>query len=282
MVAPKKSFGQHFLHDHAVIEKIMAAAEPEQFACVVEVGPGTGALTSAIVTSSKWQEESGRQLVLIEADKELVSPLRERYPFAHIILADAASVDYGVILSSRHAPLATCHLSLVTTTPWLLVGNLPYNAASAIIMQALQSTVPPARLVVMVQKEVGERMLALPGAIGVLSVAIGMYAAVEKVCIVKPGAFNPPPKVDSMVLRLTPHNTPHGAPERVIALAKAGFASRRKFLSSNLAKAKLADALVVGQWLAAQGFSPKARAEELTVAHWAGLAGYINASAPRV
>lgn len=263
MVIPKKSFGQHFLHDQAVIAKIIDAAEPEKFPLVVEVGPGTGALTSKII--DRRDGPLGR-LVLIEADRELIPQLEEKYPATKIIKADAAQADYDKLTSAE---------------PWLLIGNLPYNAASAIVMNALEAQHPPARLVVMVQKEVGERMLAVPGAMSVLSVAIGVYATVEKICLVKPGAFNPPPKVDSMVLRITtsPRPSINGGeqlhPKRVIQLAKAGFASRRKFLASNLAKAKLADAATVTAWLEEHGFSPKARAEELTVGDWLALATLV-------
>lgn len=261
MVVPKKSFGQHFLHDQAVIAKIIDAAEPEKFPLVVEVGPGTGALTSKII--DRRDGPLGR-LVLIEADRELIPQLEEKYPAAKIIKADAAQADYDKLTSAE---------------PWLLIGNLPYNAASAIVMNALEAPHPPARLVVMVQKEVGERMLAVPGAMSVLSVAVGVYATVEKICLVKPGAFNPPPKVDSMVLRITTSpgygGDGGGRARSVIRLAKAGFASRRKFLASNLAKAKLADAATVTAWLEEHGFSPKARAEELTVGDWLALATLV-------
>ncbi|MBI1908348.1 ribosomal RNA small subunit methyltransferase A [Candidatus Uhrbacteria bacterium] len=258
----KKSFGQHFLHDVHVIDKILAAARPEDFSCVVEVGPGRGALTERIVTSSQRPVVSRKKLVLIEADRDLIPDLRERFPDAEIIQADAANVDY--------APL-------VGDAPWLFVSNLPYNAASAIVMRVLAAERPPARMVVMVQKEVGERMLALSHAMSVLSVAVGVYADVERVCVVKPGAFTPPPAVDSMALKLTP--IPYAPstvpPEQVIAVAKAGFANRRKFLAKNIAAAGIAPADAVVAWLTTHGFSDKARAEELTVADWIALADTI-------
>lgn len=261
---PKKSFGQHFLHDQHAIEKILQAAMPEEFTNVVEVGPGPGALTSGIVHRRiAAHGKNGAGLTLLEADADLIANLEETYPKATVVRTDAAKFDYGSLPFGGK--------------PWLLIGNLPYNAASAIIMQALAAPQPPARLVVMVQKEVGERMLALPHAMSVLSVAIGVYATVEKVCIVLPGAFFPPPKVDSMVLRLAPIAPIVGAldPEKIIGLAKVGFASRRKFLSSNLAKAKITTAVQVQEWLIAQGLSAMARAEELSVGQWEQLANTI-------
>lgn len=243
MVYAKKSFGQHFLRDQHVIEKIIAAAEPAAFPHVVEVGPGTGALTEHLAPLAK-------KLTLVEADRDLVEPLQERFPEAEIVRADAAKFDWST-LSGR----------------WCLVANLPYNAANAIIMSALTAENPPERMVVMVQKEVGERLLGLPEAMSVLGVAVGLYADVDRVCTVKPGAFNPPPKVDSMVVRLTTRKRAADA-EAVIRLAKIGFANRRKMLAGNLAHAGISD---VGSWLERRGYSAKARAEELTIEDWIDL-----------
>lgn len=251
MVVPKKSFGQHFLHDQSVIDKIITTAEAESFKFVLEVGPGTGALTSKLPVKG---------LTLLEADNELIPKLAVDYPAARVILTDAAAFDYDSL------PFGNEH--------WLLIGNLPYNAATAIVMKALEAKHPPTRLVIMVQKEVGERMLALPGHMSVLSVAIGVYATAERVCIVKPGAFRPPPKVDSIVLKLSVPAR-QGDPSQVIALAKAGFASRRKFLVSNLVKARFGKAEDIRGWLVEQGFTSKARAEELTVEHWQQLARHL-------
>lgn len=239
----KKSFGQHFLRDANVVARILDAAEPERFARVVEVGPGRGALTEQLAPRA-------RHLRLIEADRDLIAPLAERFPAAEIVRADAAKVDWGM-----------------QDGDWVLVANLPYNAANAIMMHALTAPHPPARMVIMVQREVGERLLGHEPS--VLAVAVGMYARVEKVCIVKPGAFSPPPKVDSMVLRLTPIAQPHPDPESVIRLAKVGFANRRKYLARNLAAAGVPD---VAAWLERRGYSPKARAEELALDDWIDLA----------
>jgi 16S rRNA (adenine1518-N6/adenine1519-N6)-dimethyltransferase len=255
-ITPKKSFGQHFLHDQSVIAKIIEAASPEDYKFVVEVGPGTGALTRKL---------PAKGLTLLEADRELILKLETDYPEATVIQTDAAAFDYDLLRFENES--------------WLLIGNLPYNAATAIVMKTLEAKHPPARLVIMVQKEVGERMLALPGHMSVLSVAIGVYATAEKICIVKPGAFVPPPKVDSMVLRLTsksPLQLPHNWGRVVIALAKAGFASRRKFLVSNLVKAGICEAESARGWLVEHGFTSKARAEELTVEHWKLLAAHLG------
>ncbi len=260
MVFAKKSFGQHFLHDQSVLLKIVAAAEIKQDDFVVEIGPGTGALTSHLkpLTSN---------LLLIEADEDLVPNLKEEYPDAKIVQADAATVNYDELTEGK---------------PWIFVGNLPYNAGNAILMKALTASNPPVRLVVMLQKEVGERMLALKGAhppkdtTGILSVAVALYAHVEKVCTVKPGAFNPPPKVDSLVLKLTPYPSDIDR-EKVVSVAKVGFANRRKQLHRNLAEAKMLTSEEVKNILKEFGLSELARAEELSLDQWVKLAQTVNA-----
>ena len=273
MTIAKKSFGQHFLKDTSVVQSIIDAARPEDFALTVEIGPGTGVVTDAIVKSEKEKVKSGEsKLVLIEADRDLIPNLTNKFPDATIIRADAAQVDYAAQLftldpsTSLGTPFGRFSLS----TPWLLIGNLPYNAANAIIMYALESATPPSRMVVMVQKEVGERLLGLPGCRGLLTVAVQLYADVTRVCNVKPGAFNPPPKVDSMVVCITPHisPSPHLSVSSIIRIAKAGFANRRKQLHGNLAAVGIATSQQVKDVLVSLGLSPTARAEELSVEQW--------------
>ncbi len=259
----KKSYGQHFLKDQSVIDKIIAAADIQPGDIVVEVGPGTGALTKSLAPISS-------KLVLIEADGELIPSLTAQFPSAEIIKADAAKFDFMSVAKGE----------------WIFVSNLPYNAGNAILMNVLTSKNPPKRSVVMLQKEVGERMLWLDP--GVLSVAVQLYAQVEKVCIVPPGAFSPPPKVESIVLRLIPYHPTtdplHALPpdplhfvegeelaKRVLAIAKAGFANRRKQLHKNLSEAGLFTSEEVKSKLVELGHSPLARAEELSLKDWIAL-----------
>ncbi|MFA5947106.1 MAG: 16S rRNA (adenine(1518)-N(6)/adenine(1519)-N(6))-dimethyltransferase RsmA [Patescibacteria group bacterium] len=251
MVLAKKSYGQHFLKDQSVIDKIIAAAEIAPGDLVVEVGPGTGALTKGLAPISS-------KLVLIEADAELIPSLTAQFPEATIIKADAAKYDFSTTLQ------------LYNSKTWTFVSNLPYNSGNAILMNVLTSKNPPTRSVVMLQKEVGERMLWINP--GVLSVAVQLYAQVERVCIVPPGAFSPPPKVESMVLKLVPHPSPLVPnPLRVIEVAKAGFANRRKQLHRNLSEASLFLSEAVKAKLVELGHSPLARAEELSLKDWIDL-----------
>lgn len=261
MIFAKKSFGQHFLRDQSVLDKIVAAADIGPTDIVVEIGPGRGALTERLAFA-------GDRLILIEADRELIPDLQTRFPKAKIILADAAQVDYSEIVNDRD---------------WLLVGNLPYNAGNAIIRQALTSPHPPKRQVVMLQREVGEKMLATPGDMSILSVAVQIYADVKRIATVKPGAFVPPPKVDSIVLALTqkeplPSGLGRAQPrqvtdrEAIIAIAKLAFAHKRKQMHRTLSEAGVGSSEVIKARLVDMGLSEHARPEELSVANWIELA----------
>lgn len=232
-----------------MIDKIIAAADIRAGDLVVEAGPGTGALTNQLALVAP-------EVFLIEADHDLIDGLKRSFPKATIIHADAATFDY-----EAHG----------IKGEWIFVSNLPYNAGNAIIMNVLEAEHPPKRLVVMVQHEVGERMLGRDP--GLLTVAIALYADVEKVCKVPPGAFFPPPKVDSVVLKITPRRKPQaGNPERVLEIAKAGFANRRKQLHKNLADSGLFSSDEVKAKLTELGHSPLARAEELRLEDWLAFA----------
>lgn len=253
----KKSFGQHFLRDQSVIAKIIAAAEIGSTDMVVEIGPGQGALTTHLTDL-----HLGPRLKLIEADKDLIQPLKEQFPDAQITLTDAAHVDYAEFTRGE---------------PWILVSNLPYNAGNAIIRQVLTSSNPPKRQVVMLQREVGEKMLAGPGDMSILSVAVQMYADVKRVCTVKPGAFVPPPKVDSIVLLLT-FNQKSPQPEAVIALAKIAFAHKRKQLHRTLSAGGQGSSEQIQAWLVARGLSDKIRPEALRLQDWIDLHVFLVGS----
>ncbi len=245
----KKSYGQHFLHDKNIIAKIVGAVSVEPGELLIEVGPGAGALTEGLADLAVGA------MTLIEADRDLIPSLRDRFPHAEIVQADAALVDYDALTHDR---------------PWVFVSNLPYNAGNAILEKVFTSKNPPRQLVVMVQKEVGERMMAKAGEMSVLSVATQLYCDVERLFIVKPGAFIPPPKVDSIVLRMT---TKVGGSDRepIIALAKIGFAHRRKQLRQTLAQANVADLVAIDSAIEFIGFPKTVRPQELRTEDWMKL-----------
>ncbi len=244
----KKSFGQHFLHDKNIIAKILASVCPDADEMIVEVGPGAGALTEGLAVMN-------HSLTLIESDRDLLPSLHDRFPSATIISADAAQVDYDAITVGRS---------------WIFVSNLPYNAGNAILEKIFRSKNPPRELIVMVQKEVGERMMAKSGEMSVLSVATQLYADVHRLFIVKPGAFIPPPKVDSMVLRIvTKNNIPN--PEPIIALAKIAFAHRRKQLRQTLAQANVADISAIDRAIESLSYPKTVRPQDISTEDWIRL-----------
>ena len=247
----KKSYGQHFLHDKNIIAKIVASVRPTADEMIIEVGPGAGALTEGLVAL-------GGGLVLIESDRDLILSLQSRFSSATIVQADAAQTDYDEITQGK---------------PWIFVSNLPYNAGNAILEKVFTSKNPPRELVVMVQKEVGERMMAKPGDMSVLSVATQLYANVERLFIVKPGAFIPPPKVDSMMLRLVAK--PGSDREATISLAKIAFAHRRKQLRQTLAQANVANLTAIDSALESLGYPKTVRPQEISTEHWVKLYSVI-------
>lgn len=184
-VRAKKSFGQHFLTDPRILDRIADALEAPPGAPVLEIGPGRGALTAALVAR-------GVRLVAIEKDRELVPMLRERFPEVTIVEGDALELDWRAL-----APDA------------LVIGNIPYNVTSPLLDRALAPP-RPRRVVFLVQREVALRCAAAPGTAdyGALTVGIQAVARVERLFNVAAGAFSPPPRVASAVIRLTPLDTP--------------------------------------------------------------------------
>ena len=248
----KKALGQHFLHETAYIERIVDAVDPRPGERLVEIGPGQGALTLPLL------RQHGA-LTVIEFDRDLIAPLTRAAQGAgelEVIHRDVLSVDFGA-LAGDGAPLR-------------LVGNLPYNISSPILFHVLDHAAAIADMHFMLQKEVVERMAAESGSkvYGRLSVMLQARCTVVPLFTVPPGAFSPPPKVDSAVVRLVP-TAPGEAgiddPARFAAVVRAAFGQRRKTLRNALSG--LCDEAV----FAAAGIDPGARAERLSVAEFIRL-----------
>jgi 16S rRNA (adenine1518-N6/adenine1519-N6)-dimethyltransferase len=182
----KRRLGQHFLTDPRILARIADALEARPSDTILEIGPGPGGLTGALL------ERAGR-VIAVEKDGELVEPLRTRYPALEVVHGDALELDW-------HA---------LTGGPFLAAGNIPYNITSPLLDKALTPP-PPRRIVFLVQKEVAERVTAQPGSAeyGALTVGVQTAATAERLFTVPAGAFQPRPKVDSSVLRLHPRNEP--------------------------------------------------------------------------
>ena len=243
----RKRFGQHFLDDSAIIDAIVRAIDPRPGQPMVEIGPGLAALTQPLV------ERLGR-LTVIELDRDLAVRLRA-HPQLDVVESDVLKVDFTALRERLGAPLR-------------IVGNLPYNISSPILFHLL----PVAGLVedqhFMLQKEVIDRMVAEPatGDYGRLSVMLQWRYAMENVLFVPPESFDPPPRVDSAVVRMVPHAQPAAVdPVLLGELVQVAFSQRRKLLRHTL-----------GRWLEQRGFAGdfdvQRRAEEVPVADYVVLA----------
>jgi 16S rRNA (adenine1518-N6/adenine1519-N6)-dimethyltransferase len=254
-IRPTKALGQNFVADPNTVERIARLAELPAGSTVVEVGAGLGSLTLALAGA-------GARVLAIEIDPRLVAVLRETVAEldVEVIHADALRLDWGELLADVPGPVA-------------LVANLPYSVATQVVVRVLEEAPRIDRLLVMVQREVGERWVAAPGdpAYGAVSVKIAYWASASVVGRVPPTVFVPRPKVDSVLVRLRRRPDPAVDPTvvsyaRFEAVVRAGFAHRRKMLRRSLA------GTVEPAAFEAAGVAPSARAEELGVAAWGELA----------
>jgi 16S rRNA (adenine1518-N6/adenine1519-N6)-dimethyltransferase len=256
----KKRFGQHFLHDPQVIERIVRSINPQPGDTVVEIGPGLGALTHPLL------HRLGR-LQVVEIDRDVVPHLRAvcgNAPGLNIHLADALQFDYGSLAQPG--------------SPLRLVGNLPYNISTPLLFHLLDFAGQVRDMHFMLQKEVVDRLTAAPGSddYGRLTVTMAARAQADHLFNVGPGAFRPPPQVDSAVVRITPRPAPFaiddfGSFNRVVA---AAFSLRRKTLSNALR------ALLPAEQISAVGIDPRLRGETLSPAQFAALGNRLYALQP--
>ncbi len=254
-LAPSRALGQNFLADPNTARKIVRLAGVDRDDAVLEIGPGIGSLTTALL-------DAGAGVTAIELDRHVVPALLETVgaDTIRLVEGDALTVDLPELLSA--APR------------WHLVSNLPYNVATPIVMRVLETAPTVESLLVMVQREVGERLAAAPGSktYGAPSVKVAYYASAAVVGMVPPTVFVPAPRVESALVRMVRHARPPvdvPSPPQLFALVRAGFGQRRKMLRGAL-RAELGDR--VEQVLAVAGIDPRARAETLSLAEWAALA----------
>jgi 16S rRNA (adenine1518-N6/adenine1519-N6)-dimethyltransferase len=256
---PKKNLGQHFLHDRGVIDKIVLAVDPRPGDRLFEIGPGQGAITFPLLRKHG-------ALTVIEFDRDLITPLMESAEGIGeltIIHKDVLKVDFGK-LAAGGAPIR-------------LVGNLPYNISSPILFHVLEHAEAVRDMHFMLQKEVVDRMGAAPGSkvYGRLSVMLQAVCTVTPLFTVGPGAFRPPPKVDSAVVRLVPRPAAEVGiddPALFEHLVRDAFGQRRKTMRNAV------QALCRGEDIEAVGLRPDARAEQLAVADFVRLANHLAAS----
>jgi 16S rRNA (adenine1518-N6/adenine1519-N6)-dimethyltransferase len=254
-VRPSRALGQHFLADPNTAARIVRLAEVANGDRIVEVGPGLGSLTIALC-------DAGASVVAVELDRHVARALEEvvhGLP-VRLVAADALEVDWRALLGDEPG--------------WSMVANLPYNVATPLVMRVLDEAPMIERLTVMVQREVGERLAASPGTrtYGSVSVRVAFYADARVVGLVSPNVFVPRPKVDSAIVQLVRRERPPIDVEdvdRLFALIRAGFATRRKTLRRAL------EPLLgtrTGDVLSRAGIDGSARAETLDLAQWGAIA----------
>lgn len=251
---PTRRYGQHFLADLRIVDRIAEAAGLSAEDGVLEIGPGQGVLTRALA-------ERARKVLAIEIDRRLHAALvvSGLPPNVELQLGDALRLDLAGMEERLGAG-------------WKLVSNLPYEITSAVLERFLSGAHRPKRLVLMLQKEVGERIVAKPGDMNRLAVFCGYYAECSYLFTVPAGAFSPPPKVQSCVVRLEPRPEPLLPPvaeRRLFELSALAFNQPRKQLKNTLA-GMLGERLPA--LLQAAGIRPEARPEEIALNQWISLA----------
>lgn len=263
---PSRALGQHFVADPNTVRRVVRLAGVGPGSAVVEVGPGLGSLTLALA-------DAGAGVVAVEVDAGLAGVVREVVAgrAVEVVEADALHVDWERLLS-RPVPGTGDDAAA-----WSLVANLPYNVATPLVVGVLEGAPRVRRLLVMVQREVGERLAAGPGdrVYGAVSVKVAYYAEARVLSRVPASVFVPRPRVESVLVRI--RRRPHVAvdpaavsADRLFAVVRAGFAQRRKMLRRALAGVLPAEAFTEAE------VDPRRRAEELSVEEWGRLAAWIG------
>ncbi|MBI4317453.1 MAG: 16S rRNA (adenine(1518)-N(6)/adenine(1519)-N(6))-dimethyltransferase RsmA [Chloroflexi bacterium] len=251
---PRKRLGQNFLVDREVLQKIVTAADLQPSDAVVEVGPGLGVLT----------EELARRvavLVAVELDRGLAAALErmlDRYPSVKVVNADVLHFDPAQYLKGQ---------------PYKVVANLPYYVTSPVLRHFLEAALKPSLMVVMVQREVAQRIVAVPGEMSLLSVSVQFYGKPTLVTYVPAAAFYPRPKVESAVVRIDVYERPavDVDSDKFFRVVQAGFSQPRKMLHNALAQRVWLPPGGAIEVLRAAGIDEKRRAQTLTLDEWGAL-----------
>jgi 16S rRNA (adenine1518-N6/adenine1519-N6)-dimethyltransferase len=255
-IRPDKRLGQNFLFGPGSLRKVVAAADLVRWPTVLEIGAGVGSLTRVLAQACD-------RLVAVEFDRRLFGALRETVEGrAHVELvqADILKLDLGALFGA---------------SAYAVVANIPYNITSAVIRKLLEANHPPGQIVLTVQREVAERIVAEPGEMSLLALSVQLYGSPSVVATLPAQAFYPVPKVGSAVLRIGLDGGEELDPalvDAVFALAHAGFGQRRKQLRNSLEHGTTLDRTAVTELLASVAIDPKRRPQSLSVAEWKTLA----------
>ena len=260
MHKPRKRFGQNFLHDAGIIQRIVQAVSPQPGQRIVEIGPGQGAITLPLL-------DACGKLEVVELDRDLIQPLADR------------AAGHGELIIHQQDVLKFDFAALAGEDRLRVVGNLPYNISTPLLFHLIRQAPVIEDMHFMLQKEVVERLSAAPGNgdYGRLSVMIQYHCKVDPLFRVKSGAFTPAPKVDSAVVRLTPWRQPPAALDRytdLSRLVREAFSQRRKTLRNTLKP------LLSVEHIEAAGVDPRARPETITLKQYVALANQLTRLEP--
>lgn len=257
---PDKSLGQNFLIDEIALQRVIEAADLQPKDAVLEIGPGLGSLTRLLALHC-------RRVVAVELDERFIPVLREvlaPHPNVNIIQGDILRLDPSKLMLEDGEPEAG----------YGVVANIPYYITSAVIRHLLEARQPPKLVTLTVQREVAERICAQPGGMSLLALSVQVYGQPRVAARIPAGAFYPPPKVDSAVIRVDLYNQPAIPTERLAAffrLAKAGFGQKRKTLRNALAGGMGWQPAEADVLLRQAGIDPQRRAETLSLEEWGVL-----------
>ena len=248
----KKSYGQNWLVDETVVKKIIQASDIKSNDLVLEIGPGTGVLTQALV-------DAGAQVVAVETDPSLIEPLRQRFG-GRIQLIEDDVLTFPVHRFFHHFS-------------YKLIANIPYNITSDLLRHFLTQKPKPSRMILMVQKEVGERITAKPPHMSILAISVQIYGQPKIIAKVSKKHFSPQPQVDSVVV-LIDHisDFPYPNEKKIFKIVKTGFSHKRKLLLNNLKQTLNLNTECLDKYFEVCRIPKKSRAENLSLENWQCLA----------
>jgi len=251
---PSRGLGQNFLIDKYVLEKIIESAGLKPTDSVLEVGPGIGTLTQKLA-------ENGGKIIAVEKDETMIEILKETlkdYKHIEVIAGDILKID-----------------PMINALNYKLVANIPYYLTSPLIRKFLESENPPQEIILMLQKEVAQRICSKPPRMSLLAVSVQFYAESKIISYVSKNCFWPSPKVDSAIIKIIPYPDSSLRAKRsnlFFEVVKAGFSHPRKQLAGNLSKILKIDRKKTNEWLIKNNIKPTQRAETLSIDDWQNLA----------
>lgn len=255
-IRPDKRLGQNFLVDPGALSRVVKSAGLTGQEDVLEIGAGLGMLTRRLAAEA-------RSVVAVEFDERLFGALEETVGAlgnVRLVQGDILNLDIGRLMELR---------------PYRVVANIPYHITSAIIRHLMEATPHPNRVVLTVQREVAERIVAAPGKMNLLAIGVQLYGRPRVMSRIRASSFFPPPKVDSAVLRVEMHpepRLPSGLIDTLFLLARAGFGQKRKQLRNSLSGGLGTQVELVLSWLDRARIDPHRRAQELSLEEWGRLA----------